>query len=74
LKIADELRKSDISVMLYPDPDKLSKQFKYADSKGIEWVIVLGPDEIKKNVVQMKNMKTGKQEELKIEEVVKKLT
>jgi len=74
LKIANGLRNAGIYVMLYPDPDKLGKQFKYADSKGIEWVVVVGPEEIKKDVVQLKNMKTEKQEEMKVDEVVKKLT
>jgi histidyl-tRNA synthetase len=47
----------------YLDPTaKLEKQIKYADGKGIPYVVILGPDEIKENKVTIKNMKTGGQE------------
>jgi histidyl-tRNA synthetase len=69
LKAANFLRDKDIPTLLYPDNDKLGKQFKYADQKDIEWVIVLGPEEVERGVVQLKNMKSGDQEELEIEEV-----
>ncbi len=51
----------------------LDKQLKYADKKGIPYVVIIGPEEAKKNVVKLKDMKTGEQEELTIAELVKKL-
>ena len=47
---------------LYPDPsDKLDKQFKYADKKGIPYAIVIGEDEVKNNTVTLKNLATREQ-------------
>ena len=73
-KITQYLRKNKINTDLYSDPNlKLDKQLKYADRKNIPYVIIIGPEEVSKNVVKLKDMKTGEQEELKIEEVIKKL-
>ncbi len=69
LKIAESLREKDIATMLYPDAGDLKKQLKYANAKGIKWVLVAGPDEIAKNEVQVKNMETGEQKSVKISEV-----
>lgn len=74
LEIANFLREKGIETLLYPDLVKLGKQFKYADQKDIEWVIVVGPDELKKDVIQLKNMKSGDQEEMKLEDIVKKVS
>ena len=74
IQISADLRKENIDTELYTDPNtKLEKQLKYADRKGIPYVILQGPDELSKNVVQLKNMKTGKSDILTIEEVMKKL-
>jgi len=58
LKLASQLRKNQINSEIYPEITKLDKQLKYADKKGIPYVVIIGPDEIKKNVVKLKNMKT----------------
>ena len=60
-----------IKTEIYPSLDKLDKQLKYADKKNIPYVLIIGPEEVKKDVVKLKNMKTGEQEEMKIEEVIK---
>ncbi len=73
VEVANLLRKENISTMFYPDPSKLDKQLKYADKKGIPYVIIVGPDEVEKNVVKLKNMKTGQQEEVTVNELVIKL-
>jgi histidyl-tRNA synthetase len=75
LKITRQLRKNGINTDMYSDPSaKLEKQLKYADRKGIPYVIVLGPDEIDKNVVQLKTLKTREKEDLSVEAVINKLT
>jgi len=75
VKISSQLRKAGVVTELYPDPNiKLEKQLKYADRKGIPYVLIQGPEEAAKNVVILKNMETGNQEELTIEEVIKKLS
>jgi len=61
LSIAAELRSSGIQNMIYPEQAKLGKQFKFADRLGMEFVVVIGPDEISQNLVQVKNLKSGEQ-------------
>jgi histidyl-tRNA synthetase len=74
LIIANQLRKNNISTILYPiTNEKLDKQLKYANRKGIPYVVIIGPEEVKKNIVKLKDMKTGKQEELTIKEIINKL-
>ena len=74
IKISTKFRDNKISTELYPDPEaNISKQVKYANRKGIPFVIVIGPDEVKEGVVMLKNMKEGSQEKLNIDEAVKKL-
>ncbi len=73
LTVAESLRKRGIETMFYPDNDKLAKQFKFADRKNIPWVIVAGPDEIKEDKIQLKNMKTGDQELVTVDEAAEKI-
>lgn len=74
IKISNILRKSDISVELYPDPAvKLEKQLKYADKKGIRYVLIQGPEELKNNLFRLKDMKTGEQKAITISEAITKL-
>jgi histidyl-tRNA synthetase len=71
--IAQILRKKNINTELYPDSNiKLDKQLKYANKKSIPYVIIIGPEEVKNNVVKLKDMKTGNQETITIDEVLKK--
>lgn len=61
VKLANLLRSNNIPAFLYPDADKIGKQFKYASDKGIPYVAVIGPDEAKNNQVTLKNMQTEEQ-------------
>jgi histidyl-tRNA synthetase len=73
-KVASILREANINTELYPsDENKLDKQLKYADKKGIPYVVVVGPEEVEKNVVKLKNMKSGEQEELSVEKLIEKV-
>ena len=69
LSVADTLRKNGISVMLYPEPDSLKKQMKYADKKEIPYIIVIGPEEKEKGVIQLKDMRSGDQKEVEVDDV-----
>lgn len=70
IRIASLLRKQNIQTVLYPDANvKLDKQLKYANKKGIELVIIIGPEEIKNKTVKLKNMKTCEQETIKISDL-----
>jgi histidyl-tRNA synthetase len=62
LALAHELRAAGVRVDVYPEPDKIGKQFKYAASRGIHTVAVLGEDEIKAGTVAIKDMRTGQQQ------------
>lgn len=69
VRIANLLRKDNIRTMLYSDPDKLDKQLKYADRKGIPVVIIMGPNEADKNTAIIKNMKTNSQQTVSMAEL-----
>lgn len=70
LSLATELRNAGLNVSCYPEIDKLGKQFKYANRMAIEFVIVIGPDEISNNTVTVKDLKTGDQKIFSRREVV----
>lgn len=71
--IAKQLRAAGISVDLYPSSDKLDKQLKYANKSATEYVIIVGEDEANRGVVKLKTMELKLQEELTVEDVIKKL-
>lgn len=56
VSVASSLRNAGINTLLYPEPVKLQKQFKFADKMGLNFVIVLGPDEIMAKKVTLKNL------------------
>lgn len=64
LALATELRASGIRVELYPEPDKLAKQFKYAATLQVPFVVVIGEAEKEEDEVAIKNMLTGEQRSL----------
>jgi histidyl-tRNA synthetase len=71
LEITSLLRSKAISTECYSDASaKIDKQLKYADRKGIPYVIILGPEEVEKNSVVLKNMKEGTQETISIDQLV----
>jgi histidyl-tRNA synthetase len=61
LKFAGELRSRDVRVEVYPEPDKLGKQMKYASTRRIRFATILGGDEIARGEVTIKNLDTGQQ-------------
>lgn len=74
LRLASELREAGLRVLVYPEADKLGKQFKYADSINIPFVCVLGESELAEGKVTLKNMRTGEQETKPREEIVAELS
>ncbi|HUD44807.1 MAG TPA: histidine--tRNA ligase [Patescibacteria group bacterium] len=74
VEISSRLRSNNINCELYSDSNaKMEKQLKYADQKQIPFVIIQGPDEVEKNVVVLKNLKTREQKTLNLEEVIAQL-
>lgn len=68
-EIATRLRNNGINTQIYVEKSKIKKQFKYANNLEIPYVIVLGEDEINNGTVSLKNMQTGEQTEIKIDEL-----
>jgi len=62
LKLAGELRQANVRVEIYPEPDKLGKQMKYASTRKIPYAAILGGDEIARGEVTIKNLETGDQQ------------
>jgi histidyl-tRNA synthetase len=56
MRVAGQLRASGLRVFVYPEPDKIGKQIKYADGQGIPFVALLGTDEIEAGTVTVKNL------------------
>lgn len=73
LKIANELRKSNIASEVYPEIAKIKKSFEFADKKGIPFVGVIGEQEIKDGNITLKDMKNGEQKLLSISDLIKSL-
>jgi len=61
LALAGGLRRAGLRVDVYPEPDKLGKQFKYAASRGVRFVTVTGSDERAQGLVTVKDMHSGQQ-------------
>jgi histidyl-tRNA synthetase len=60
-KLASELRRAGLNVVCYPEAARLQKQFKYADRIGAKVTLVLGPDEVEKGQVAVKNLISSEQ-------------
>jgi histidyl-tRNA synthetase len=70
-KLALDLRNAGISAELFTITEPLTKQLKYADRKAIRYVAIIGSDEKSKNVILLKDLKTGQQTALAFAELVK---
>lgn len=68
--VATKLRENNLNVQINIEDQKIGKKFKYANNINVKYVIIIGEDEIKNNVVTVKNMETGNQETVKIEEAI----
>jgi histidyl-tRNA synthetase len=65
VKLAQELRQGGLRVDLYPEADKLGKQFKYASSRDVHFVVVIGDDERARGEVSVKDLRSGVQQTVK---------
>ncbi len=70
LPILAQLRKRGIAAELYPSSAKLKKQLGYADAKRIPYVVLIGSEEMASSAVTLKNMTTGEQKTMRVEELV----
>jgi histidyl-tRNA synthetase len=73
--VSQKLRAKNVNVDLYPDSDdKIAKQLKYANNNQIPFVIMIGPDEVAKDTVTLKDMKSGEQKTLTLSQAIDVLT
>src|ERR1043166_5156796 len=69
IALATELRGRGLRVDVYPEADKMGKQFKYAASRGIPFVAIIGDDERAKGEIAIKDMRSGEQQNVKRNDV-----
>ena len=70
IALAHGLRGEGLRVDLYPEADKIGKQFKYASARGIPFVLVLGDDELARGEVALKDLRSGEQRTVRRDDVV----
>lgn len=71
LEVAGKLREAGVATELYTEDDKFKKKLMYANKIGVPFVAIIGDDEIAQKKVALKNMKTGEQILLSVDEAVK---
>lgn len=69
-----KIRKVGISAEIYPEAAKMKKQMSYADSNNIPYVAIIGENEIQESKVTLKNMTSGEQKLLTIEDFIRELS
>lgn len=74
LSVLKGLRDRGICGELYPDSAKMKKQMGYADKKGIPFVALVGEEEMNSGTVTLKNMVSGEQESVTVEELFSRIT
>jgi len=73
MKTLKTLQEESINAELYVDAAKMDKQLKYADKKRIPWVIIQGSQEVEKGEVLLRNMSSGEQESVTLQEAIEKI-
>ncbi len=75
LELAAGLRRAGVATEVWlGKPGELGKQFKYANQRGVPFAVVLGPDEIAKGIVALKDLASGAQEMVDPDELARRLT
>ena len=74
LSILPKFRNAGINAEMYPDSVKLKKQLDYADRKNIPFVVLIGSEEMESGQLTFKNMKTGEQQKVTVEEIIALVT
>ena len=73
LPLVQKIRSLGINTELYPDAVKMKKQMKYADQKGVEFVVLIGEKEMETGMLSVKDMRSGEQMTMDIDELIKQL-
>ena len=70
ISFATQLRQAGVRAQLYTEQKKFKQKMTYADKIGVPYVAFLGDDEISQNAVSVKDMTTGQQETLPVDQAV----
>ena len=73
LPLLSKVRAAGINAEIYPDQTKIKKQFDYANKKQIPFVVVVGTEEMQSHLLTFKNMQSGEQTKISIDEIIKNL-
>ena len=73
VRVAQKLRQSEISVLVYPDKKRINKQLDFANNKGFSHAIVIGQDEMESGILTFKDLFSGDQMKLSIEDCISQL-
>ena len=73
LSYVNQLREKNITCELYPSNAKIKKQMDYANQKGIDYVIIIGDEEVKSNIFKLKEMKSGDQSSIDISNLLSEI-
>ena len=74
MKMIKQLRAAGISAEIYPENAKMKKQMGYADALKVPYVAIVGENELAENKMMLKEMATGNQQLLSVEEAIQKLS
>jgi histidyl-tRNA synthetase len=74
IPILSRLRENNIKAELYPDTAKLGKQIEYASKKNIPYFLIIGDEELGSQLFSLKNLITGEQTKLDLEQLLLKFT
>lgn len=66
----NKVRAAGINADLYPEPAKFQKQMKYANNINVPYVVVIGDEEMESESLALKNMTTGEQVKLSLDEII----
>lgn len=70
ISVATALRDANIPTQLYTEPKKFKQKISYADKIAVPYVVILGEDEIAEHKVTLKQMESGEQEKLSVEQLL----
>jgi histidyl-tRNA synthetase len=69
----DKIREKNITCEIYPSENKIKKQMDYANQKGINYVVIIGEDELKNSIFKIKDMSNGTESTFNLNDIVSEI-
>ena len=73
LILIDKIREKNIACEIYPSDIKIKKQMDYANQKGINYVVIIGEDELKNSIFKIKDMSSGAETKFNLNNIVSEI-